>query len=439
MRLPTPSQRERMALFRLGVIGDLLSRELLTRGELQSELQERAKKRYRPPGATKTRTYSWKTLQRWYYNAKQSPEALMPASRTRGFARALTDEQRQLLLQMRAENRSAPIDQILSEAVRHGVIAQGVVSESTVGRLFLAAGLTRRSKRQASRRTDVQRRRWQAKEPGDLWHGDVCHLKLPLPDGTTRTVLAHGFLDDASRYFVALVAREQETERDMLEVLCGALLQHPPPKTLFLDNGACYSGQVLALVCKRLEINLVHAKPYDPEARGKMERVWRTMRQRCTDYLSGPMSLHQVDVALWSWLDADYHRRAHASLMGNAPRRVYRKGPDRRPLTPKELATALEVEGRRQVRKDGTFAVDKVVYEVAGRHLCGKRIDIVIDGLTDRLLRVSYQDRPVRFGLCDAVANGRRKRAPVTTEPRRELPFDPIAGLLQQAREVGDE
>jgi len=60
MRLPTPSQRERMALFRLGVIGDLLSRELLTRGELQSELQERAKKRYRPPGATKTRTYSWK-------------------------------------------------------------------------------------------------------------------------------------------------------------------------------------------------------------------------------------------------------------------------------------------------------------------------------------------------------------------------------------------
>ncbi len=155
MRLPTPSQRERMALFRLGVIGDLLSRELLTRGELQSELQERAKKRYRPPGATKTRTYTWKTLQRWYYNAKRSPEALMPASRTRGFARALTDEQRQLLLQMRAENRSAPIDQILSEAVRHGVIAEGVVSESTVARLFRVAGLTRLSKRLASRRTDV--------------------------------------------------------------------------------------------------------------------------------------------------------------------------------------------------------------------------------------------------------------------------------------------
>jgi len=339
----------------------------------------------------------------------------------------------------RAENRSAPIDLILSEAIRHGVIAEGAVSESTVARLFRAAGLTRLSKRQASRRTDVQRRRWAAKNPGDLWHGDVCHLKLPLPDGKTHTVLVHGFLDDASRYFVALAAREYETERDMLEVLCGALLQHPPPKTLFLDNGACYSGKVLALVCKRLGINLVHAKPYDPEARGKMERVWRTMRQRCTDYLSGPRSLQEVDVALWAWLDADYHRRPHASLMGNTPRKAYRRSPARRPLTPKELATALEVEERRQVRKDATFVVDNVVYEVAGRHLCGKRITLVIDGLTGRLLRASYQERPVRFGLCDAVANGHRKRAPVTGEPRRELPFDPIAGLLQQAREVADE
>ncbi len=439
MRLPTPSQRERMALFRLGVIGDLLSREPLQRGELEAELRERATRRYRPPGATRTRTYTWKTLQRWYYDAKRSPEALMPASRTRGFARALNDEQRQMLLQMRAENRSAPIDQILSEAVRLGIVAEGAVSESTVARLYRAAGLTRLSRRHASRRTDVQRRRWQSKEPGDLWHGDVCHLKLRLPDGKTRTVLAHGFLDDASRYFVALAACEQETERDMLEVLCGALLQHPPPKTLFLDNGACYSGDVLALVCKRLSINLVHAKPYDPEARGKMERVWRTMRQRCTDYLSGPMSLQEVDVALWSWLDGDYHCRPHAALMGKTPRFRYRKGPDRRPLTPKELATALEVEERRRVRKDGTLTVDKVVYEVAGRHLCGKRVDIVIDGLTDRLLRVSYQDRPVRFGLCDAVANSRRKRAPATEALLRELPFDPIAGLLQQAREVGNE
>lgn len=439
MKIPDPSHREQVALFRLGVVGDLLARDL-DRGELQAELHERAKKRYRRPGATRSHTYSWKTLQRWYYEAKQGPSALVPRSRARGFAQALTDDQRDLLLQMRRQNRSAPIDLILSEAVRNGVIEEGVVSVSTLARLFRNAGLTRLSRKKTERKADVQRRRWQSEHPGDLWHGDVCHLRLPDGLGGLRTVLVHGFMDDASRHFTALAARANEEERDMLEVLCGALLQHPPPKTLYLDNGSCYRGDVLGLVCQRLGIRLVHAPPYSPENRGKMERVWRTMRQRCTDYLAGNATLHDIDLALWAWLDADYHRKPHAALMGDTPRRRYLAGKNRRPLTAGELARALEVTGQRQVRKDGTFQIDCTVYEAAGRHLAGKRITVVTDGMTGRLLRASYQDQPVRFGVCDPVANSRRKRAPVATEPPAEaVPFNPIADLLQKAREVGDE
>lgn len=36
------------------------------------------------------------------------------------------------------------------------------------------------------------------------------------------------------------------------------------------------SGEVLQTACSRLGISLVHARPYDPEARGKVERFWRT-------------------------------------------------------------------------------------------------------------------------------------------------------------------
>lgn len=439
MKIPTPTHAERVALFRHSVVGDLLAREL-ARGELQDELKARAKKRYRPPGAATTRQYSWKTLQRWYYEAQKSPMALKPASRKRGYALDLSEEQREMLLLMRAEHRSVPIEMILSEAVRNGVVAEDEVSVSTVARLFRAAGLNREQRRRASRRGDVQRRRWAAEHPGELWHGDVCHLVLPDGNGKTRKVLVHGFLDDASRYFVALSARTTETTRDMLEVLCGALLQHPAPKVLYLDNGSCYRSEVLALVCQRLGIRLVHAQPYSPESRGKMERAWRTMRGRCTDHLPGMASLHDIDMAVWSWLDADYHRRKHASLMGETPRSRYLAGKCGRPLTPKELASALEITERRQVKKDGTFTVDSVVYEVAGRHLFGRWITIVTDGLTGKLLRVAYQGQAVPFGLCDPVANRHRKRAPVaTTEPRAGVPFDPIAGLLQQAREVAGE
>ena len=64
-KIPRPSHRERVALFRLSIIGDLLSRELRP-GELKTELEERSRHRYRPPGSSGTRQYHFKTLQRWY-------------------------------------------------------------------------------------------------------------------------------------------------------------------------------------------------------------------------------------------------------------------------------------------------------------------------------------------------------------------------------------
>ena len=97
-KVPKPSRREAIALFRSRVIGDLHDRDL-TRGELKRELQQRAKERYRPPGRTLTRTYNWKTLQSWYYASKKDVVAgLLPQSRARGHALALNAEQRKLLM-----------------------------------------------------------------------------------------------------------------------------------------------------------------------------------------------------------------------------------------------------------------------------------------------------------------------------------------------------
>lgn len=436
MKLPKPTHREAIALFRLGVIGDLLTRDL-ERGELRRELRSRARQSYRPPGAERRRQYHFKTLQRWYYEAKKDlVGGLLPESRARGYALELAGEARELLLDVRRQHRSASAEQILEEAVRHGVVRQGAVSVSTLRRLYASEDLGRRSRRRAERGV-VGRRRWQAHRPSELWHGDVCHLVLQGEDGRPRRVLVHGLLDDASRFVVALAARQHERERDMLEVLCGALCRHPAPETLYLDNGSCYRGDVLKLVCKRLGIRLVHAEPHSPESRGKMERFWRTMRQRCTDHLAPSASLHDVNQALWSWQDADYSRRPHAGLMGDTPRRRYLEGLERQrvPLTPRELARALEVEVQRQVRKDGTFDLDSATWEVVGGHLTGKRIKLLVDALSGRLLSASYRGRPVRFGPCDPVANRRRRRQQAPEpQPSRDVPFDPITALLEKAR-----
>ena len=440
MRTIPLTRGEETALFRLGIIGDLLAREL-HRGELKSELQQRAQARYRAPGADITHRYSWKTLQRWYYTAKKGNRGLQPASRAKGFALALDDEQRQVLLDVRRFHPSASADLILAEAVRHGLLNEDQVSVPTLRRLYRIEGLPRTSMKRASRRD--ARRRWQAEKPGALWHGDVCHVEVLFADGSRRHVRVHALLDDASRRVLALEVFDTEREKDMLVLFCTALLEHPACAVLYLDNGACYRGRVLAAACARLGIHLVHARPYDAEARGKMERFWRTMRQQVTDHLGVLTDIHQLRVALWAWLDRRYHRHPHGGLMGDTPMHAWRAGLRTlpAPLTARQLAEALEVHETRKVAKDATLSVDGATYEVAGRHLTGKTIEIVIDPLTDMVLRAQHRGRDVPIGPCDPKANARRGRPEPSEQPvtaPEDLPFHPITGLLAAARQEPD-
>jgi transposase InsO family protein len=93
-------------------------------------------------------------------------------------------------------------------------------------------------------------------------------------------------LDDASRFVVALEALHSEREADMLDVLLAALRRHAPD-AIYLDNGSTYRGEALRLCCERLGITLIHARPYDAPARGKMERWYAEvgiMRSRRTSW-----------------------------------------------------------------------------------------------------------------------------------------------------------
>ena len=49
--------------------------------------------------------------------------------------------------------------------------------------------------------------------------------------------------------------------------------RHGRPDALYLDNGSTYRGHALETACARLGITLLHAKPYDPQARGPIKNV----------------------------------------------------------------------------------------------------------------------------------------------------------------------
>ena len=394
-------------------------------------LRELSTRRYMPPGAKTTRTFAPSTLQRWYYRYRANGLAgLRPQSRRTGHAQALTAEQRDLILAIRAEHPSASVPLILRTLIAEGRVESGQVTAAAVRRLLSDHGLDRRTLARSGKR---ERRRWQADRPGRLWHADVCHGP-PLIVGERKVPLRiHAILDDASRYVVAITARSTEREVDMLELMLEALRQHGKPDGLYVDNGSTYRGEALSTACGRLEIGLVHGTPYHPQGRGKMERFWGTLRGGCLNFLGERSTLHEVQVRLLAFLDAHYHHAPHAGLMGKSPAKVWATRP-RTSLPEEKLREALTVRARRQVRNDGTVSVGGIDWEVADGWLAGRTV-VVARTLADLDLPpwIEHEDERRQLRVLDPKANARRPRK--THRAKRGLDvvdFDPNRIRVQQ-------
>lgn len=431
--LPTPEDRaEEIALFRSEIIGALVRREL-GRGELQRELATLSQVRFRPPGSAHTRTFAVPTLQRWYYAYRAGGlAALRPQRRRdRGHGRKLPEEVRALLCQIRREHPDAPATLIVRTLVADGRLERDAVSVATVRRLYRERGLDRHA---PAAETTV-RLRWQAERPNALWHGDVCHgAPLRGPDGSSRPLRIHALLDDATRYVVALQAFASEREDDMLALLVGALRRHGPPRALYLDNGPTYRGTALRLVCERLGTTLVHAQPYDPAARGKMERFWRTLRQGCLDRLGALSELDEVNARLAAFLTQHYHRAPHAGLLGQAPGQVWHERAAERPvdaLDEAALQAAFTVRARRRVRKDSTLDVAGATWELDAGFLAG-RVVVVARSLAapGEAPWVEHEGKRLALHRVAPERNARRKRARRPAPPPPTTPFDPAGALL---------
>jgi transposase InsO family protein len=434
MLIRPKDHQEAIALFRSEIVGSLLHRDL-DHGELAAELRALSAQRFRAPDSDHTRRYSVATLERWYYALKRGGlEALRPEPRSdRGRGRALSVEQRALLLDIRRENPSASVPLILRTLVADGRLDRDQLSATTLRRLFRQAGMDRVAMRDGA--DARQRLRWQAARPDALWHGDVCHGPAITFDGVSRPLRIHALLDDCSRFLVALEAHHTEREDDMLMLLVRAIRRHGAPDALYLDNGATYRGDMLRLACARLGITLVHARPYDPQARGKMERFWRTLREGCLDHLGAVASLHDVSVRLHAFVDQHYHLAPHASLMGRAPSVVYCQAErPRDALDEAALREALTERVRRRVRRDTTVPVDGVDWELAQGHLAGQVVTVARCLLAlDDPPWVEHDGRRYPLHPCDPEANARRPRFHRRERPKATTPFDPPGALLDRA------
>ncbi|MCG5500483.1 IS481 family transposase [Ectothiorhodospira lacustris] len=424
--MPDPSHdlRHEIALFRFGLIADLVRRPPGAPG-LYTQLHAIAARTHQIPGSHRTHVAA-ETLRDWMKKYRQGGfDALLPRSRQdRGQPRRLPAAVTEALIALKEAHPCWSVRQVIQHLRDSGgVDADLPLPPSTIHRLFTRHGLMQR---QTEAVHDQDRRRFAFAQAGQLWSSDVMHGPSITVEGRVRrkTYLI-AFMDDATRVVPQAAFALAENTRAFLPVLRQALSRRGVPERLYVDNGANYRSHHLALVCAKLGIALIHARPYRPQGKGKIERFFRTVRAQLLNTLTpeDTASLEALNRRLWAWVEGEYHHNPHRGLDGMTPlERWAQDGDQVRYLDPSlDLEDLCLFEAARKVHKDRTVSLDGVIYEVDAA-LIGERVTLRYDpGTTRRTVQIVHQGRYVETARpVDLYANCFVKRNTPSGEARSE-------------------
>ena len=411
-----------VALFRYSLIREAADESLTTRqrGALVRELAGRD---HAGPNGGRVRVARG-TIDRWIRAYRTGGfEALAPQTRT---GEPLT--QRRLLDLAEALKREVPrrtaaqVAQIVRTTEGEGP------SERTVQRLFARLGLNTRPDGSAPQAFG----RFEAAAPNDLWTGDALHG--PLIGG--RKTYLFAFIDDHSRALVGYRWGHSEDTVRLEAAFRNALAARGVPRVCYVDNGSSYVSAQLLRACASLGVRLVHSKPGRPEGRGKIERVFETVRIQFLVEVEArlPADLAELNRLFSAWVETVYHRRVHTET-GQAPiERLLAAGAPALP-TPAALHEAFLWSETRTVTKTATISLHGNTFEVDAA-LVGSRVEVVFDPFEMESVEIRFQGRsmgagvPVRIGR-HAHPMARPEAAPATVPTGIDY-----LGLLAERREA---
>lgn len=262
----------------------------------------------------------------------------------------------------------------------------------------------------------------------DVMHGPA--VPVPRTGRARRKTYLIGFLDDASRVAPQTTFAHAENTRAFLPVFKQAILKRGFPQRLYVDNGASYRSHHLALVCAKLGITLIHARPYRPQGKGKIERFFRTLRAQLLTRLTpeDTASLKALNRRLAVWVEGEYHHTPHRGLEGQTPLERWAQTAEevRFPEPTLDLDDLFLFEAQRKVYQDRTVSLDGVVYEVDAA-LLGEHVTLRYDPSAPpgRPIQVWHQDQQIQLAKpVDRYANCfvKRQRPSATLTPEATAP-----------------
>jgi transposase InsO family protein len=423
-----PSHDETVALFRYGLIADLLH---LPPGHrrLQAQLREKADHEYDIPGSARRRVAA-ETLRDWLYAYRRGGfDALKPRPRRDvGHPRVLPPAIADQLCALKEAHPAFSVAMLIATARQQQLVPPDIVlAPATVHRLLSRHGLMARRPEDP---TTKDRRRFAFDVPNELWMSDVMHGPSVLDPDDRRRHKSYliALLDDATRVIPYAAFARSEAVAAFLPVFERAVRRRGIPKRVFVDNGAAYRSRHLAVVCAKLGVTLIHARPFSPQAKGKIERWFRTVRGQLLPTLTeaDTRDLPALNRRLWAWIEDEYHYAPHRGLDGLTPIDRWAATSAHVQLPGAELADLFLFEEKRKVQADRTVSLHGVVYEVDAA-LVGQTVTLRYDPTrATRGVQVLVPGRPNALAKpVDAYANCFVRRDHGTKQLTPQTPASP--------------
>ena len=362
-----------------------------------------------PDGSTVT--YSYKTLEKWKSQYSIGGlDALMPGTRSdKGIPRVLNEDAIAEIYRIKKEHPRMNATQIYRHLVRESFIP-ATVSVDSVQRFIRHNDL--KSARDPNLR---DRKAFEEDEFGKIWQADTCYLPHITEDGTSRRVYCIMIIDDHSRLLVGGELFYNDNACNFQKVLKDAIATYGIPDKLYVDNGCSYSNAQLSMICVSLGILLLHTRVRDGASKGKVERHFRTLKERWlyTLDMESIQSLAQFNGMLKDYM-RDYNTTFHRGI-DTIPLERYQASKDhpRKPESRQWLDDCFYNRITRKVRKDSTISIDKVCYDVPMQFISAKvEVRYLPDDMTSAYILFEGEKFPIRQTSRNDNCHTRRNNPP---------------------------
>ena len=391
----TEDEKMQVAVFRYSVISDFVNGMSMSRSEKSRLMGDKCERKWSIPFSQKTRI-SRETISHWIRVYRDGGvKALRPKDRSdQGRSRAMDDDTCEALICLRKEMPAGTVPHLIEQMNRRQLVTPGTeLNKTTVYRFLHGQNLMR-----LTRSKPVDRRKFEAELPNDLWQSDVMHGPKVDADGRQKKTYLIAILDDHSRLIVHARFYLSERLASYLDAFENALATRGLPRKLYVDNGAAFRSKHLQYVTASLAITLIHAKPYQPQGKGKIERWFKTVRSRFLPYAAA-RTLSELNGALDQYVNQDYHQSKH-SATGQTPLDRFTANMHCLRPAPENLIDHFRKVALRKVNGDRTVTLDGRIYE-APVALIGKRVELLYHQSDVESIEVKYKSKS--YGLLRAV------------------------------------